>query len=449
MDKITPVTKTAKYLSILAAVILLLIPFHAFLTVWGAGLFGHYTLLRLWKEILLLPIVLWAVYILLADKGLRQKLLSNWLARCIGAYFLVLIICGAVALANHSVSAKAMWYGLLVDARFLVFFLALVVLAARSDWLYKRWQPILLAPAIFVAAFAVLQYLVLPYDFLKHFGYSDSTIPPYETINHNIHHIRVMSTLRGANPLGAYLVVPICTLAVWLFKQRRERLDKSIFGGGLILALIFSFSRSAWIGAVIGVAAAAWFSLKSLKAKKLAGWITIALLAAATILTVVLRNNLTYENFIFHTDRASTISTSSNQGHSAAFKSAAKDIIHQPLGAGVGSAGPQSVYNNHPARIAENYYLQIGQEAGLIGAVLFIAIIVLTGKALYGLRADPLALALLASLIGLSFVNLLSHAWEDDTLAYVWWGLAGISLSPAILTDRHKRKNGKKIKTAA
>jgi len=36
---------------------------------------------------------------------------------------------------------------------------------------------------------------------------------------------------------------------------------------------------------------------------------------------------------------------------------------------------------------------------------------------------------LLASLIGLIFVNLVSHAWADDTLAYVWWGLAGIALS--------------------
>ena len=25
---------------------------------------------------------------------------------------------------------------------------------------------------------------------------------------------------------------------------------------------------------------------------------------------------------------------------------------------------------------------------------------------------------------------MLSHAWTDDTLAYVWWGLAGIAMAP-------------------
>ncbi len=45
---------------------------------------------------------------------------------------------------------------------------------------------------------------------------------------------------------------------------------------------------------------------------------------------------------------------------------------------------------------------------------------------LYGWRADPLALGLLASLAGISAVALLQHAWADDTIAYMWWGLAGL-----------------------
>jgi hypothetical protein len=52
-----------------------------------------------------------------------------------------------------------------------------------------------------------------------------------------------------------------------------------------------------------------------------------------------------------------------------------------------------------------------------------------------------LALVLFASLIGITVVNLLSHAWTDDTLAYVWWGFAGIALAapqPASKTGRAK-----------
>jgi hypothetical protein len=54
---------------------------------------------------------------------------------------------------------------------------------------------------------------------------------------------------------------------------------------------------------------------------------------------------------------------------------------------------------------------------------------------------------LLASLAGITFVNLLSHAWTDDTLAYLWWGLAGIALAP-IITSRQKlygKKHKEKI----
>ena len=440
--------KLVRVLSWLSAVILLLVPFHAFLTVWLSSLTGHYTALRLWKEFLLVPIALGALYILARDRALRGRLMSVWMVRLIAIYAVVLLVCGFGALASHTVSAKAMWYGLLVDARFLVFFLALMILAAKDDWLSRRWQKLLFIPAILVAAFAILQFLILPYDFLKHFGYGDSTISPYETINHNIHRIRVASTLRGANPLGAYLVLPISAAAVMFFKLRRQRWNLAMFGAGLLLALAFSFSRSAWIGAAASLLLVAWLSFNSERVRKNIGWSLAGLLLAAAIFTYALRNNLAFENAVFHTDRNSKIAVSSNQGHSAAFKSAVKDIANQPQGGGVGSAGPQSVYNNQPARIAENYYLQIGQEAGVAGALVFIAICFAVAKQLYGRRADRLALALFASLIGISLVNLLSHAWGDDTLAYIWWGFAGIYLGPAILTDRHKQKNAKKVQSA-
>jgi len=443
MKQITPVNKLTRILSWIAGLIIVLVPFHALLTVWLSSLAGHYTLLRLWKEILLAPLALGAVYLLIRDKNLTRKFFSSWLVRLIFFYFLILIICGVAARVNHSVTTKALWYGLLVDARFLVFFLATTVLAARSDWPAGRWTKLLFVPAIFVAAFAVLQYLVLPYDFLKHLGYGGSTIGPYETINHNIHRLRVMSSLRGANPLGAYLIVPICALGVWLLREKRERLDKSVFGAGLLLALVFSFSRSAWIGAVLGLLAVAWLSLRSEQARRKVLIGLGVLIVAGAAAAIGLRNNLGFQDTILHTDRASTAAQSSNYGHSAAFKSAVKDITRQPLGGGVGTAGPQSFYNDRPARIAENYYLQVGQEAGILGMAVFIAIIALAGRALYVKRADPLALALLAALIGLSFVNLLSHAWEDDTLAYVFWGLAGVAYTPIIASAPRQPASGK------
>ena len=441
MNRFAPVN-LVRVLSWLAAVIMVLVPFHAFLTVWLASAAGHYTALRLWKEFLLVPIVLGCLYLLITDRVLAKKFLYNRLVWLTAAYFVVLLICSATSAATH----KAMFYGLLVDSRFLVFFLAVWILASRDGWLAARWQKLLLAPSILVAAFAILQYLVLPYDFLKHFGYGQSTIFPYETINHNINRLRVASTLRGANPLGAYLIIPISELAVLTFSQKRQRRDKLMFGAGLLLALAFSFSRSAWLGTALSLLIVAGLTLKTAKAKTYFWRLLVGLAVIAAVTVMALRNSVGFQDTVFHTDKKSTIAISSNEGHSSAFKSAVKDIWHHPLGSGVGTAGPQSYYNHQKGKLAENYFLQIGQETGFIGLALFIAICAVIGELLYAMRRDPLALALFASLIGLSLVNLLSHAWADDTLAYVWWGLAGIALAP-ILMDKRKQKDGQKTKS--
>ncbi len=449
MKEVNFSAKLARGLSWLAVAIIVLLPFHAFLTVWLSSLAGHYTLLRLWKEFLLVIILAGCFYLLATDGQLRRRLFGHWLTKLIIIYTVWLMIWAFIPLARHEVSAKAMWYGLLVDLRFLVFFLTTIILAAKSRLLPDSWQKILLVPAIFVAAFAILQYWVLPYDFLRHFGYGASTISPYETINNDIHHLRVASTLRGANPLGAYLILPISALAALYLKNRSKTYSAAAFGVGLLLALEFSGSRSAWLGALLALALIIWASLKSAKARRLVGWTVAGLVVLGVLAGFALRNNTSFQDTILHTSNNSTAVVSSNQGHAAAFKNAARDIVHQPWGGGVGSAGPESVYNNHPGRIAENYFLQIGQEAGVLGMLLFIAICAGAGWLLWQDRSNPLALLLLASLLGISLVNFLSHAWTDDTLSYIWWGLAGIALSPAILTDRHKRKYAKQISKTA
>ena len=83
------------------------------------------------------------------------------------------------------------------------------------------------------------------------------------------------------------------------------------------------------------------------------------------------------------------------------------------------------MYNDGQGKLAENYYLQIGQEIGLLGLLAFLAINVLVAQRLWHRRAHPLAMTLFVSLIGISVVNMLAHAWADDTLSYIWWGLAG------------------------
>jgi O-antigen ligase len=203
------------------------------------------------------------------------------------------------------------------------------------------------------------------------------------------------------------------------------------------LALAASLSRSAWLGLVASGGVVAWALAKNAVWRRRLLLGTLAGVVFCVGVLFVLRNNDHVQNVFFHSDEHSTSAVSSNSARANAMEQGLKDIVGKPFGTGVGSAGPASVYNSdHAARIAENYFVQVGQEVGIIGLGLFVAINALVFGMLWHGRDDPLNLILAASLVGLTAVNFLSHAWADDTLAYIWCGLAGIALSRNLLPEK-------------
>lgn len=421
----------------LISVIFILLPFHAFLSVWASSLFGHYTVFRLWKELLMALAFLGVLYLLAFDRKVRHHTLRRKLTWLIVAYILVQILWGLWAWRAGDVTLKAMAYGVLLNSRFLLFFLLGWAVAIRTERFERRWPKLLLWPAVLVVLFGLLQVFVLPIDFLRHFGYGPGTIDPYETINNNIDFIRYMSTLRGANPLGAYLLIPISALVVLLVRFPRSwNWTKGLLLAGSLAMLLFSFSRSAWIGAAFSILTAVIFASKSVwwrQHRRLLASGAVAITAAGVLSAFTLWNNTHFQNFIFHTQDNSIAAISSNDDHASALRRGLADLEADPLGQGPGTAGPASVYNNHEARISENYYIQLAQEAGLPGLLLFLTIVGAVGYLLWTRRETTLALSLLAALVGISVVNLLSHAWTDDTLAYVWWGLAGLAIGTPVI----------------
>jgi general stress protein CsbA len=418
------------WVSGLTLLILLLMPLYGFLTVWAASMFGHYTAIRLWGEAVLLLCVVGVLYLLAFDHKIRSHTLSRRLVWLILAFCALNLLWGLVAYEGHDVTAKALGYGLIVDLRFPVFFLVTWAVALRLARLRTHWQWLVTWPAAIVAIFGLLQVFILPHNFLEHFGYGPNTIPVYETINHNPHYLRIASTLRGANPLGAYLLIPISLLTVQLSGAKRNWRQAVLLIASLIV-LFYSFSRSAWVGAALSIGIILMISIKSQKMRQQLIVIIGLMLILFAGLFVAFRHNTRIQNFVFHTQSDSSIKSTSDQGHTSALVTGLKDLAHDPLGRGPGTAGPASVYNTgHAPRIAENFYIQIGQETGWLGLFLFMLINLGVGYLLWLRRSDPLALSLFASLIGLTLINMLSHAWADNTLAYVWWGLAGIAMAP-------------------
>lgn len=414
----------------LVAVLLAGVPFHAFLTVWGASLVGHYTVLRLWSAGLLGLIVLLAAYRVARDKAVRRVVTDDWLLRGILLYGVFMVLVGVRALLDGTVTGKALAYGLLSDGRYLAMFVAVYVLARSSRWLHGHWRGLVFVPACVVGLFACLQYLVLPTDFLTHFGYGPATIKPFETINSNAAYLRVASTLRGANPLGAYMLVVLSlVVALWL---RRAAARWWLAGVGVLGtgALLFSFSRSAWVGVAIACVVLVWAVARTRAARVRVLLVLAGMMVLTGVAFVSLRHDRTVQNAIFHTEDRSTVAVSSNDQRARVMTQALRQVAAEPFGRGPGTAGPASVYNTpHPLRIAENYYLQIAQEVGWLGLLVFVIIQCTVLLRLWYCRQSPLALGLFASGVGLVAVNMLSHAWTDDTLAFLWWGLAALAIA--------------------
>jgi len=433
----------AKVLRFGLVAIIVVAPFYAPLSVWAASNLQHLDFWKIWKEFALTLLGLVMLTFLVTHHKFVRRILHNPLIILTLAYMLLILAYGAYDLLTRRVGSEAVVYGLIVDLRpvaiFGVAFLTFAI-ATRQKLAGFPWRKLVLVPAAVVIIFGLLQMFALPKDVLTHIGYGDDTIKPYQTIDNQPDIVRVQSFLRGANPLGAYLIFITILLVVLLISDKRRRSWWGTFLAASVVLMVGTYSRSAQLGLLLSLLSLALIY----KHRFVRHHLIIAAVIASAVLAVgvaaVAKNNYLAENFIFHSSDSSRSALSSNSERLAAITRGAGDLIDDPLGTGVGSAGPASARNDiGEVRIAENYFIQIGQEVGIIGMLLFIAINIMVGFELWKQRNHQLAKVLLASLVGLTFVNLLSHAWTDDTMAYIWWTLAGFALAPTIALSRQRR----------
>jgi hypothetical protein len=406
---------------------------HAPLSVGLGTLFpAAEVLIKSWKEILMLVAGLLMLVLLYQKK--RWEILRRPLVLVIAGYGVLHLILLAV-FSQGITSAIA---GLFIDLRYLIFFVLVYAAMCLYPQLRRLFIITFFAGAFIVATFALLQVFVLPHDILTYIGYNTSTIVPYLTVDQNTQYIRINSTLRGPNPLGAYAVIVLAILfAFWLqvksVKPQRQGLAISVIVIGSFVALWASYSRSALIAAF----AAIGIVVVTVVGKRIPRKFWIILGVVVVIVAgglVVARNTNFVSNVLLHNNATTGAAVDSNAGHAESLKDGLIRLVHQPLGGGIGSTGSASLYGTQPL-IVENQFLFIAHEAGWLGLALFIYITFLVQRTLWRRRADWLALGVFASGIGLVLIGLLLPVWVDDTVAIIWWGLAAVAL------DKYKNPN--------
>jgi len=431
--------RLATYMAVVVLAVLLLLPFHAVFTTWAASNFGYYDQFKVWKEIIILGLVVGCLAMLIVDAKLRQQFLRSKLTLLIALYVLLGLLRTAYGYNQGIIGWEVIAFGMIGAFRYLIFFLVVGLVAARSNLLQRFWPFAVITPATIVVFFGLLQQFVLDKNFLTHFGYGVDTIPPFQSVDQKADFARAQSTLRGPNPLGAYLMMIMTFLAGLIYKFKSSRFSFGFLAVASLVLMFFSYSRSAWVGLVISLATWTLLVIKDKKVLKTLLIVSGLLLVGLAAATFSLRSNNYIQNVIFHTDENSASGTSTNFVRTQAIKDGIKDVIHHPFGQGLGSAGPPSARGSAP-KIAENYYIQVAQETGLFGLVLYLAITIGVAYRLFERRDQLLPQVLFASLIGISAINLVSHAWMDDTLSLLWWGLAGIALTPVIIKTSHEKQ---------
>ena len=119
-------------------------------------------------------------------------------------------------------------------------------------------------------------------------------------------------------------------------------------------------------------------------------------------------------------------------------------VVSQPFGAGVGSTGSASLYDGTSSNdfIIENYYFFVAHESGYAGLVVFLALFGTILWQLYVRRSGWPAAGLLGAGIGLALIGILLPVWVDETVAIVWWGIAGAILASkvGIIEGKHAKR---------
>jgi len=463
----------------LALLLLALLPFHAFFVTVGTKLLvgsnhAPLTALTLWKEAVLgiiLVIAVWEMVVGGRLSGVGKNLstdnrqpttdIIDWL---IGA---LLVLSLVVTAATHG-DWKLYLFGFKYDFVPLVAFLVLRRVS-WSDIFMKRAFVTLIITGGIVACFGIMG-MYLPQEFFVRLGYSDlhslyrpnAPLAAFQQIGGSGIR-RMQSVMSGPNQLGLWLLLP---LSVLLTRKKVVSCRLSVVSMFIVIALLLSLSRSAVLAAGVIVTILLWNVLN----KKMFISAMLSVLAAASVGGIVL--------YQFSPDLI--VRAASSRGHISRPLEAIGMIMRQPLGYGLGTAGPASnrvsdtcvhledgadaswasdrpelcvfvgdtqVQPEAPCScpfLPENWYLQIGIEMGVLGLLLYVVTIGVLIRRLFVtsfIRINEVTnnqlftQSITLALLGVSIAALFLHAWEDAAIAYTVWLLV------AVVTPQSERQD--------
>lgn len=193
------------------------------------------------------------------------------------------------------------------------------------------------------------------------------------------------------------------------------------------MAILLSQTRSAAIGLVV-------IALVPLRAWQRKDASTVArfqlLMVAAAVVLVPLA---LWTGVAGRVTGAITGSEQSSIEHRNSLSTSLDRLWHHPLGEGLGVANATR-FQVEDVAVAENYYLQVGNETGVAAMGLFIALTIATISQLRRLAesTDETGVsALYPAALGLAVAGMFLHVWLTLEVALPFWAAAGAAIGAA------------------
>jgi len=421
----------------LLALLLILLPFHAFLKTWFTAVYTDSTIdflstgsfiIAVWKELILLLLgIIWIIKIVK-----KRKWLFSWTeADIVFTIFMGINLIYAVLTPDKS----AVLWGLKTNVSFIVLYFIV-----RSMTFRYLTQKVLLKYVLFtsivVNIVAWLQ-LLLPPSFWLFFGFSPyvssyvdyKPLPLYHAIGEKFDIIRVYGTLSGPNQLGAYLSFIVFLFIASLFVKKLFTKPVKIVilltTLSSIAILLLTYSRAALIGFIVGAFIFLILKWKSKIKYAVVSSLTVLMLTGITTWYVV--DFPSFDTYIIH--------GASSSERLERWQEGVDIVLKNPMGLGLGQAGPvsrrlyceeEAINCGGKAIISENWYLQLAEETGIISSLLFLAGMIYLLTHLHSLSkqstnsaAQNLSVGMIAGLSAILINGLFLHTWDDTTLAFI------------------------------
>ena len=342
----------------LSKILIVILPLHYFLFII---LFGKIGFLRSIKDLLIIVLFIMMLLSYKKKKFGKQGILM-------GIFIVILLI----YISASTYKDLAIYNARIYVEPFLVYFIYKNLRLSKE--MYVSFFKIFMNTCIIICLYGLFQAIFLGGNFLVNMG--------YPLVNGELSHVykisglgsfqRATSTFVYPNTFGAY--IGICII-VFLYNKKELFKDRKFYYIELsimLISLLWTFSRSSWVG--LGVVFIFEF-FKRRKAIKLSTLtITLIIINILTFIYLIFKDYGILSKITLYIQRTFSLQDTSVVGHLNSFETSMELVKNNIFGTELGTNGPKALrYLTKPILTESSYFLMIF-ETGIIGLISYFSI---------------------------------------------------------------------------